>query len=536
MHATADGYFVREKHTAANDMVRAREATISYAAYRVLVHRYQHAVGGPVSEACFRAFMNKLGFDPDNETAEGDMPRAIGNRIGAQIIAATANDGANEANDYADTTGWMATNPPLVVDNSGAMLPDSNHWQQLNLAQAATQNGIITPAGVQTYIGAQWGLVTPFAMTRTSPDALYHDPGPPPAVETPEMRGWVAESIRKSAWLDTSDGATLDISPGAYGNNSLGANDGHGNPLNPVTGAPYPSQVVLRGNFGRVLAEFWADGPKSETPPGHWFVIANYVSDQPELVRRMGGVGPELDPLEWDVKTYLALGGAVHDAAITAWEIKRRDSTVRPISLVRWIGGFGQSSDPGMPSYDPRGLPLEPGVIEIITPQSSAPGERHAHLSRYMGQVAVKSWRGEPGDRTNEIGGVGWIRAVEWIPYQRRTFVTPAFPGFTSGHSTFSRAAAEVLTAMTGSPNFPRGLGEFVAAPNAYLTFERGPSAEVRLQWATYYDAADQAGQSRIWGGIHIEPDDFNGRRLGSTIGKAAFARAQTFFAGTAAP
>jgi hypothetical protein len=38
--------------------------------------------------------------------------------------------------------------------------------------------------------------------------------------------------------------------------------------------------------------------------------------------------------------------------------------------------------------------------------------------------------------------------------------------------------------------------------------FEDGPSVEVHLQWATYYDAADQAGQSRIWGGIHIWPDD----------------------------
>jgi hypothetical protein len=114
--------------------------------------------------------------------------------------------------------------------------------------------------------------------------------------------------------------------------------------------------------------------------------------------------------------------------------------------------------------------------------------------------------------------------------------VTPAFPGFVSGHSTFSRAAAEVLTSLTGSPFFPGGFAEFKCPQNKYLVFEIGPTTDVRLQWATYYDAADQAGQSRIWGGIHIEPDDFQGRKLGSLVGIEATARARTYFDGTAVP
>jgi hypothetical protein len=150
--------------------------------------------------------------------------------------------------------------------------------------------------------------------------------------------------------------------------------------------------------------------------------------------------------------------------------------------------------------------------------------------------VAVHSWRGEPGDRRNEVGGTGWVRAVDWMPYQLRTFVTPAFPGFISGHSTFSRAAAEVLTSLTGSAYFPGGLGEYVAAKDTSLTFEKGPTTEVRLQWATYYDAADQAGQSRLWGGIHVAPDDFIGRKLGQKVGLAAIERARGFFDGTAVP
>ena len=284
------------------------------------------------------------------------------------------------------------------------------------------------------------------------------------------------------------------------------------------------------GDFARVLAEFWADGPKSETPPGHWNVIANMVADSPGFDRRLYGRGPSLDPLAWDVHVYLALNGAEHDAAIAAWDVKRRTQTVRPISLVRWMGAKGQSSDPKGASYDPDGLPLVPGLIELITKESSAPGERHAHLSFYVGQLAVKDWLGEPGDRTTQVSGVGWVRAVDWITYQRRTFVTPAFPAFVSGHSTFSRAGAEVLTALTGSQYFPGGLAEHVAPKDTFLTFERGPSKEVRLQWASYYDASDEAGQSRIWGSIHISPDDFAGRKIGHQVGLDAVAFSKKFF------
>jgi hypothetical protein len=125
---------------------------------------------------------------------------------------------------------------------------------------------------------------------------------------------------------------------------------------------------------------------------------------------------------------------------------------------------------------------------------------------------------------------------VEWIPYQRRTFVTPAFPGYVSGHSTFSSAAARVMELFTGSAFFPGGLGEFTASANAYLVFEAGPSRTTALQWATYYDAADQAGQSRIWGGIHIWPDDRDGRVLGRGIGTAAFGKALGLMDGTYVP
>ena len=532
--ADADGYFVTDKPTA-DDVAAARREAISYAAYRVLAHRYDPslAIGGKVTLDCLGKLMGVLGYDPADTGVEGGSPRAVGNRIGAAVIEVTVDDGANEANRYADTTGYTRTNPALIVDEPGVEVDDPSIWQELLLAEAETQNGIPVDAGVQPYIGAHWTAVVPFAMTRSAPGALYHDPGEGP-VWGEALRAHAVDVLVRHGKLDPSLSETLDIGPGAYGNNPLGTNDGQGYAMNPATGQPYAANVVKLGDFARVLAEFWADGPKSETPPGHWNVLANTVADSPGLERKLFGEGEALDPLEWDVKVYLALNGAVHDAAITAWELKREFLSARPITLIRHMAMLGQSSDSSLPSYHAEGLPLMPGAIELVTEASSAPGERHAHLRRYVGEVAVRSWRGEPGDREREVGGVAWIRARSWIPYQRRNFVTPAFPGFVSGHSTFSRAAAEALTQLTGDAYFPGGLGEFVASKDVYLVFEAGPSEDIVLQWATYYDAADQAGQSRLWGGIHVAPDDLVGRTFGAEIGADAAALARTYYDGTA--
>jgi|LNFM01.2.fsa_nt_gb hypothetical protein len=536
--ATADGVFYRTRATSAA-VAAARAEAMSYAAYRVLNARYSPALatGAPVSQACFRALMRKLSLDPDATGTDGDSPRAVGNRVAAAVLAATIDDGANERNAYADTTMHRARNPPLVFDQPGVGegFVDPAEWQPLVLAESVTQNGIPLGAGVQEYIGPQWDNVRPFAIERARPSDPYFDPGMPPGFDA-RMGQWALEVLRLSAALDPSLPAMIDISPGAYGNNPLGTNEGRGHAMNPTTGMPYASQRVRLGDFGRVMAEYWADGPKSETPPGHWNKIANEITAHAMFSRRVRGMGAPIDPLEWDVKVYLAMNGAMHDAAIVAWGIKRRFLASRPITLIRYMGGLGQRSDPMLPRYHRDGLVLEPGVVELITAQSSAPGQRHAHLARYVGQVAVFTWRGEPGERRTEIGGAGWLRAVEWVPFQLRSFVTPAFPGFISGHSTYSRAGAEVLAAITGSEFFPGGLAEFVAREGGYLTFERGPSAELRLQWGTYFDAADQAGQSRLWGGIHISPDDFVGRRMGREVGLRALTKATTFFDGTAVP
>ena len=133
-------------------------------------------------------------------------------------------------------------------------------------------------------------------------------------------------------------------------------------------------------------------------------------------------------------------------------------------------------------------------------------------------------------DPATDVAGCGWILAEDWWPYQRPTFVTPNFAGYVSGHSTYSRAAAEFLTAFTGSPYFPGGLGEYVAPAGEFLVFEDGPSVDVRLQWVSYRDASDQCSLSRIWGGIHPWIDDLPGRVMGLEIGARAFEHVSSYF------
>ena len=532
-----DGYFVDEKQEA-DDVGAAREAAISYAAYRVLLHRYSLAAGLQATFDELVATMESLCYRTDFTSTEGDSPAALGNRIAAAVIAAGRDDGALEERRYTDTT-YRPVNQPLVVADPGAPMRDPNRWQPLALARQVAQNGQPIPGNIQRFVGPHWGRVDTFGLSGSA-EGLPVDPGPPPqlggdAASADAFKQAAVAVLRDSSVLDPADGATIDIGPGAIGDNPLGTNDGDGHDVNPSTGEPYAPNEVRRGDFARALAEFWADGPDSETPPGHWNSIANEVSDTPGFVRRIGGDGPELDRLEWDVKLYFALNGAVHDAAVAAWGVKGYYDSARPISMIRYMGAKGQSSDPAGAAYDPDGLPLVPGLIEVVTPASSAGSQRHEHLADHLGEVAVRAWRGNPGDPADEASGVGWIRAVEWVPYQRPTFVTPAFAGYISGHSTISRAAAEALAAFTGSPYFPGGLAEWTVAAGE-LVHEAGPSHDVTLEWGTYFDAADEAGISRLYGGIHISPDDFEGRRLGATCGKAAWALAQRYFDGSSPP
>ena len=527
---TANGYFVDEEHTAA-DIDAARGEAISYAAYRVLEHRYIDSVGASDTIVEFDALMDALCYPIDINTTEGDSPAAVGNRIAATVIERSLADGSNEAAGYV-APEYVPVNPPLVVDQPGTAMTDPNRWQPLQIGMMISQNGIPVENGTQEFVDPHWGHVESFSMA-PSDSGLPLDPGEPPylgdSVSDREFKDAAVEVIRYSSLLDPAAEVLIDISPAAIGASTLGTNDGAGHPANPVTGAPYEPKLVNQADYGRSAAEFWADGPNSETPPGHWNTLANSVSDAMAPDLRIGGAGPIVDRLEWDVKLYLALNGANHDAAIAAWGAKGYYDYPRPISMIRYMGGLGQSTDPDLESYHEKGLPLEPGLVEVITPATTGGGGPHEALAGHEGEIAVRAWTGTPDDPETETAGVEWILAVDWVPYQLPTFVTPSFAAYVSGHSAFSRASAEVMTAFTGSEFFPGGLGEWTI-PAGSFEFEAGPFEDVVLQWATYADASDQAGLSRLYGGIHVSADDLAGRKMGAQIGRTAWTHAQQYY------
>ncbi|MFT5998212.1 MAG: hypothetical protein ACI81P_000664 [Neolewinella sp.] len=552
-----------------DDLVAASNEAVSYAAFRMLNHRYAGSPNAATTLPRFTALMNDLGYDPAYTSVDytSDSPADVGNYVAQQIIAFGMRDGSNEAGDYQNINYPDPVNRPLNFNNVFSIfaVDDPNHWQTLQFpGTIVDQSGQVIGDSLLAFLGAEWGKVTPFALNeedRTDPTAdnpirgnnsVYHDPGPPPMYSSTDQESfdlyrWGFEMVVKwSSHLDPSDGVMWDISPGARGNfqgeyptdfadypafyreregGTFGAN---GHALNPVTGLPYPANVVPRGDYARVLAEFWADGPTSETPPGHWFTILNKVMDHPLFERRFAGAGEMMDTLEYDVKAYLTLGGAMHDSAISAWSIKGKYDYARPITAIRWMAKNGQASEPDENSYNFAGLKFDPGYIEELGDPSELENNATLALTR------VKSWIGPQAiqDPTTDVAGVGWINPALWMPYQRPNFVTPNFAGYISGHSTFSSAAATVMTSITGSPYFPGGVGEFVAEKDSFLVFEKGPSVDVVLQWATYRDASDQTSLSRIWGGIHPPADDVPGRIIGIDIGTESFAAAEAIFNG----
>ena len=591
---TAVGYIYNEKVSplpgTSAAIEAARHEAISYAAYRVLFSRFGTGTGSVATLASIRAKINALGYSntvAEAPTTNATTPAELGKRIGQAILTWGAADGF-ALTTYPQTYN-TAVNPnmlgaramsvlgnnlefpsrpnmplgvgvPLIANTAQNYTADTdpNFWQPLALSASVSQNGIPTPGGIQTFVGVQGMATTPFSLYRTDPLLPWYDlPGPShlsmpgnPSATDAGYKAAAIDVLRKSAKLNATN--LIDISPGGFGNNPLGTDSGTGYPENPITHTPYASNMVKLGDFARVIAEFWADGPNSETPPGHWHVLANEVSDDPLTVKKIRGIGPTLNDLEWDVKMYFSLSGATHDAACACWSNKRYYNGPRPITMIRFMGTMGQSSNVGGPSYHEQGLPLETNVVEVITDATADIGGKHENIwnlvtnayepgAFHIGGIAVYSFPGE--GRTNPPAQlppvpattqntIRWMLAKDWLPFQRKTFNTPAFPGYPSGHSSFSRAAAEVLTLITGSPSFPGGFHHHTIPANS-MQIDLGPSADVDLQWNTYYDGADQAGQSRRWGGIHPGEDDYPSRAFGSVVGKSAFALAEKYWMGT---
>ncbi len=215
--------------------------------------------------------------------------------------------------------------------NTVTTINDPNHWQPLQLP-----NGT-----VQKFLTPHWGTVTPFALTSGS---QFRPSGP---------------AVVTQSQYQTQATTVLQL--------SAGLND-----------------------TSKSIAEYWSDGPHTETPPGHWDIFGQFVSAH--------FVSKKLkNTTVADVMLFFALTNAIFDASIACWDCKRAFDSARPVTAIHYL---------------------------------------------YSGQQ-VNAWAG-PGKGTQSIDGGSWHSYLS----------TPAFAEYVSGHSTFSATGAYILSQAVGSDTF----------------------------------------------------------------------------------
>jgi hypothetical protein len=314
--------------------------------------------------------------------------------------------------DGSNQAGNYADTSGYVPVNTPDQIIDPTHWQPLRV------NGT-----VQKYLTPHWGTVIPFALTSGS---QFRPSGPVRDATSSAYKSQVDQILQYSAQLNDQT---------------------------------------------KTIADYWANGPHTETPPGHWDVFAQfYIAQYLSLKYRHN--------LNNDVKMFFALSNAMLDAGIACWDCKRAYDYVRPITAVHYL---------------------------------------------YTGKQ-ITAWGGYGKGAQNIDGG-------QWIPYQEPTIVTPPFPEYVSGHSTFSAAGAYTLQQVTGSDLFG---DSYVALPGS-SDIEPGitPKLPVALLWLTLSYAAEQAGLSRRYGGIHFQQGDLDGRALGQQVATQTWNKAQSYINGT---
>jgi hypothetical protein len=393
-----------------------KNEAISFAAYRASVDLF------PIDDQkVFRPLMEQLGYYPDNQSVDTHGPSGVGNVACGAVLQFRHHDGSNQLGDlsasgvpYSDYTGYVSVNPPAPVPPNPDLVVDPNRWQPLQYLDA-TKTSV-----TQSFVGAQWYRVVPFTFRSGDEFRNLLARFGPATAGTREFLEQAEELVEKSANLTDRQ---------------------------------------------KVIAEYFADGPNSELPPGHWDLFAQFVSAR------------DHHDVDEDAKLFFALTNAIFDAGIVAWDAKRACDSVRPATAVPYV---------------------------------------------FRGQQ-IKAWGG-PGRGTVTMDG------RFWIPYQLNTFPTPPFPEYISGHSTFSAAGAAVLRLFTGSDTF----GDSVTFPAGSSKIEPGltPSSPVTLRWETFTDAANQAGISRRYGGIHFRAGDFTGRAVGQIVGCEAYVKAASLWNG----
>jgi len=242
----------------------------------------------------------------------------------------------------------------------------------------------------------------------------------------------------------------------------------------------------------KMQAEFWAGGPYTISPPGMFmwllkqFFIANNIYDRATFI-------------------YSALDLAIQlfEVGRVVWGLKLQYQQARPIQDIR----------------------------------------------RLYATATVGSWR-TTADLSGTLLPAVDISGALWLLYQAANFVTPPFPDFVSGHSSFSQIFALVMTDWFGpaipatAPTLMTNLNKFsgmfpATDTQPYGTFVIGagrseiqsglvPAAPVTITFKTWADVATSAGISRQWGGIHAQSAHLGGLAAARAVHAALRAKSAT--------
>jgi hypothetical protein len=253
-----------------------KNKAISLAAYRAVVDLFPNDEG-----TVFRPLMDQLGYNPDDTSQDTRTASGVGNAVCNAVLRVRHRDGSNQLGDlsgngvpYADYTGYSPVNNPSPIPTDPGTVNDPNSWQPLQYHDGS--HTFVT----QSFVGAQWYLIKPFAL-RADDQFRY------------ELARFGPAKYGSSAYLDE---------------------------VNEIV-----EMSANLTNRQKMIAEYFADGPHSELPPGHWDLFAQFVS-----ARDHHGV-------DEDAKLFFALASAIFDAGIVAWDAKRAFNSVRPATAVPYV-------------------------------------------------------------------------------------------------------------------------------------------------------------------------------------------------------
>ena len=433
-----------------------KTTAMSFAAHRVLSDLF------PNRTTLFDQLMEELSLDRFDTGLDPTTPSGIGHLMAQALLEQRHQDGSNQLGiapngapngttgvPYSDTSGYQPVNS---VDG----LVDISRWTPERFPLDVPEG---VPQQTQSYLTPHWGTVQPFGDIDWS--SIRPEP-PEPFLSVPGSVDYFDRTIT------TAEG-TFPISRELIGS-----------VINPSFIRQAEEVIEVSANLTdeqKVIAEFWEDGPGTSFPPGTWMTFGQFVSARNN------------HSIDQDAKMFFALGNAVMNAGIGAWEVKGHFDYARPVRAIRNLA--------------------ELGLV----------GEFNDELGGY----AIQAW--VPNQGTQMILG------SQFTPYQLiGGHPSPPFAEFTSGHSTFSAAAAEVLRSFTLSDTFHAR----VRFEPGLSLFEPGitPTEAIELSWPTFSAAANQAGMSRLYGGIHFIDGNVSGLTQGAEIGRLTWQTALNHFGG----